>query len=163
MWAVKGIAILATGDQPPFAFEVAPPLFALGLVGLHARLGSRGDRAAKAGVALACAAAAFFVAGMGARSLELDVAFVVTTLATSLCILAALVLLGVAARRGRAIAGPARHVPLAMGVLAVPALLVGGLLAELDERLLEIPLVLLAGAWIALARVIWPPRRPRPA
>ena len=32
----------------------------------------------------------------------------------------------------------------------VPAVLVGGLLAELDERLLEIPLVCLGVAWMAV-------------
>jgi hypothetical protein len=39
MWVVKGGAIMLTGEQPPMVFEAALPLFAVGLVGLHARLG----------------------------------------------------------------------------------------------------------------------------
>ncbi len=38
LWVVKGGAILLTGQQPPVVFEAALPLFAVGLVGLHARL-----------------------------------------------------------------------------------------------------------------------------
>ena len=39
MWVFKGGAIILTGEQPPVVFEAALPLFAAGLVGLHARLG----------------------------------------------------------------------------------------------------------------------------
>ena len=44
LWVVKGGAILLTGQQPPVVFEAALPLFALGLLGLHARLEGRPTR-----------------------------------------------------------------------------------------------------------------------
>jgi hypothetical protein len=52
MWVVKGGAIMLTGEQPPILFEAALPLFAVGLVGLHARLGGRGGRLGKTGLLL---------------------------------------------------------------------------------------------------------------
>ena len=53
MWVVKGGGILLTGQQPPVVFETAMPLFAVGLLGLHARLDGRGGPLGKAGVLVA--------------------------------------------------------------------------------------------------------------
>jgi hypothetical protein len=53
MWVVKGGGILLTGQQPPVVFEAAMPLFAVGLLGLHARLDGRGGALGKAGVLVA--------------------------------------------------------------------------------------------------------------
>ena len=47
-----------------------------------------------------------------------------------------------------------------MGVFLVPALLAGGALSAIDERLLEIPLVLFAIAWIWLGYAMWRARPP---
>src|SRR4028118_2350585 len=58
MWIVKGGSILITGQQPPVVFEAALPLFAVGLLGLHARLGGYGGPLGKAGVLVAYAALA---------------------------------------------------------------------------------------------------------
>src|SRR3712207_6845250 len=55
MGVVKGGAILLTGQQPPVVFEAAMPLFAIGLLGLHARLDGRGGPLGKAGVLIAYA------------------------------------------------------------------------------------------------------------
>ena len=58
LWVVKGGAILLTGQQPPVVFEAALPLFALGLLGLHARIEGRGRPMGKAGMLVAYAALA---------------------------------------------------------------------------------------------------------
>lgn len=55
LWAVKGGAILLTDLQPPVVFEAAMPLFAVGLLRLHARLDGRGRPLGKARALVACA------------------------------------------------------------------------------------------------------------
>ena len=57
-WVVKGGSILLTGQQPPVVFEAAISLFAVGLLGLHARLDGRGGPLGKAGVLVAYASLA---------------------------------------------------------------------------------------------------------
>ena len=52
-WVVKSVSILLTGIQPPLFFEIAPVLFALGLIGLHARIGGGGGVPARIGLTLA--------------------------------------------------------------------------------------------------------------
>jgi len=77
----------------------------------------------------------------------------VVLVATALCLLGALVLLGLTSRRSRRLRWSA--LPFWMGVLCVPALLAGGALSEIDERLLEIPLVPFAIGWILLGYSMW--------
>src|SRR5215216_5424100 len=135
LWVVKGGSILITGQQPPVIFEAAMPLFAVGLLGLHARLDGHGGRLGKAGVLVAYAA----------------LAAAATTLITPLApfIIVAgfgpflgLVLLGSATLRSRVFRPPWSALPLAMGA--------GGGLALISERLLEIPLMLVGIAWMLL-------------
>jgi hypothetical protein len=49
LWVVKGVGILLTGEQLPLVFEAAMLLFALGLLGLHARLDGRASSFGKGG------------------------------------------------------------------------------------------------------------------
>ena len=99
-WVLKAGAILATGDQPPLLFETAPLLFAVGLLGLRAMLGGA-QTPARVGGWAGCAAfllaAASLAASAGSASSDGD--FSPLVLATFLCTLAGLVLLGLAARR----------------------------------------------------------------
>ena len=144
LWVVKGGSILITGQQPPVIFEAAMPLFAVGLLGLHARLDGHGGRLGKAGVLVAYAA----------------LAAAATTLITPLApfIIVAgfgpflgLVLLGSATLRSRVFRPPWSALPLAMGVGGPLLILVaGGGLALISERLLEIPLMLVGIAWMLL-------------
>ncbi len=69
---------------------------------------------------------------------------------TGLSILASLVLLGIAVRRVGALPGRWRSFPLSMGVAVLPLMMIGAILETLDERLLELPLVVLGLAWVML-------------
>lgn len=68
---------------------------------------------------------------------------------------AALLALGLAARRARVLAAPYTSLPWAMGLAAIPLLIVGGALEALNERLLELPIALLGLGWIALGAALW--------
>ena len=143
MWVVKGGAILLTGQQPPVVFEAAMPLFAVGLVGLHARLDGRGGPLGKAGVLVAYTALAsaaivlmrplapfYAVAGFGP--------------------FLGLVLVGSATLQARVFPSPWSALPLAMGLGGPLLILAGGGLALISERLLEIPIVLVGLAWMLM-------------
>lgn len=162
-WTVKGVGILATGDQLPGLFELGPPLFAVGLLGLYARIGGRG-RAAKAGLALACVsillAGVLLVASVFASDSlpagEDDFTTLSLVIAgAGLSFIAGLVLLGIAARRSLVLPRRWRTLPLAVGVFAVPGVMIGGgALATLNERLLEVPLVAFALGWVVIGCLI---------
>ena len=136
-WVVKGVAILAVDDQPPVLSELALPLLGLGLVGV-AVLTARGIRRTIV-VGLAWLAV---VAGVVALVSEvLDFAWDVSIAVSSVALLAGLLTLP---RRGP----PPAALSFWIGVGTLPALAVGGVLAEMDERLLEIPLVCVGLAWM---------------
>ncbi len=137
-WVVKGVVILAVDEQPPLTFEVAMPLFGFCLLGV-AHLTLPTSRRRTVIVALAWLAV---VSGLVALMSELiggswDPSITVSALA---------LLMGQVCL-ARITPAPA---PLTfwVGVATLPALLVGGMLAEADERLLEIPLVCLGLAWM---------------
>jgi hypothetical protein len=147
-WTVKGIVILVGGDQPPLLFECAPMLFGIGLLGV-AYFTMPPSRRRKAPLALAAVSA---LAGLAA--LVSDLAGEVAGVALAISSITLLIGLLTLPRHGR---WPA---PLAwrIGVAMVPALVVGGILSELDERLLEIPLICLGLAWMLVG---WAVLRPR--
>ena len=164
LWVFKGGAIILTGEQPPVVFEAALPLFAAGLVGLHARLGGRGGRLGKTGLLLAYAAlSSALVALVGltlapARWVPNEDS---VTLLTPFIVLAGfgpfvgLVLLGIATLRVKAMPAPWSALPLVMGAGAFPLMLVGGVLELVNERLFELPIVLLGFAWVLLGYSVW--------
>jgi hypothetical protein len=147
MWVVKAGGILLTGEQPPLVFEAALPLFAVGLLGLHARLDGRGGPLGKAGVLVAYAALA-----SGVIVLMKPLAPVVTV--TGFGSFLGLVLLGSAALQTRVFPPPWSALPLAMGLGGPFLMLVGGGLALISERLLEIPIVLVGLGWMLLGYLV---------
>jgi len=164
MWVLKGGAIMLTGEQPPILFEAALPLFAVGLVGLHACLGGRGGRLGKTGLLLAYAALASALVALVGWTLA-PAEWVpnedsITPL-TPFIVLAGLgpfvglVLLGIATLRAKAMPAPWSALPLVMGAGAVPLMLVGGVLELVNERLFELPIVLLGFAWVLLGYSVW--------
>lgn len=143
LWVVKGGSILLTGQQPPVVFEAAMPLFAVGLLGLHARLDGRRGPLGKAGLLLAYAALAssalvfmtplapfYAVAGFGP--------------------FLGLVLVGSATLQAGVFPPPWSALPLSVGLGGPRLILAGGGLALVNERLLEIPIVLVGLAWMLL-------------
>ena len=142
MWVVKGGSILLTGQQPPVVFEAALPLFAVGLLGLHARLDGRGGTLGKAGVLVAYAALAAAAIALVA---PLPPFYAVAGFGPFL----GLMLLGGATLQAGVFPPPWSALPLAMGLGAPLLILAGGGLALISERLLEIPIVL-----VGLARML---------
>lgn len=137
-WVVKGATILAGGDQPPLLFEAAPGLFGVALMSVAYSALPEGRRRT---VAMGLGAVSVLA---GLAALLSDLVGEVAGAAIAVSSLALLTGLLVTGRRGR---WPA---PLAwwIGLTMVPAVVVGGMLSELDERLLEIPLVCLGLAWM---------------
>jgi hypothetical protein len=140
MWIIKGVSILLTGDQPPVVFEAAMPLLAVGVVGLGARLGGP---LGVAGAVVACVAAASAVAAL---STELAPFIAVAGFGPFL----GLILVGSAALQARLFPSPWNALPLALGLGGPLLLLAGGGLALLNERLLEVPIVIIGLAWVIL-------------
>jgi len=143
LWVVKGGAILLTGQQPPVVFEAALPLFALGLLGLHARLEGRGGPLGKAGVLVTYAALTAAVLVLVA---PLPPLYVVAGFGLFL----GLVLIGTATLQAGVFRPPWSALPLALGLGGPLLILAGGGLALMSERLLEVPIVLVGLAWMLL-------------
>jgi hypothetical protein len=136
-WAVKAVAILATGDQPPVFFEAAPLAFAVALGGAVLGLQPAGRRRT---AALVLATVAVVAAATALVSDVLGELLGAALAVSSLALVAGLLLLD---RRL-----PPLRPGWLLGLATVPSVLVGGLLAGLDERLLELPLLGLALAWL---------------
>lgn len=154
-WVVKGGAILLTGIQPPLLFEIAPFLFALGLIGLHARLDGRGGFPGRFGLGAAMVSGALGVLALVRPPTSSGESFSPVIFGSFLANLIGLVLLGIATRRTRALPDRWRLLPLVMGISTFPLMAVGGALESVNERLLEIPLVLLGLVWIWLGYLVW--------
>jgi hypothetical protein len=139
-WTLKGVVILAGGDQPPLLFEAAPTLFGLGLMSVaYSTLPPGRRRGAVLGLSATAALS-------GLAALVSDIVGEVADLAlviSSVTLLIGLLMIG---RNRRWPARLAWYVGLAM----VPAVIVGGMLSEIDERLLEVPLVCLGAGWMTV-------------
>lgn len=142
--AIKCIAILLTGDQPPVIFEVSPLFLGLGMLlaakALELGRVRRGAVQGLGAVALV-AGAVSGVTEMVGRTFDPAIGS-----ATLAAILAAIV--GGWRPRG----DMRKRALLLVGLTVVPALVIGGVLSEFNERLLEIGLLGYAGVW-ALAGV----------
>ncbi len=158
---VKGAAILLTGFQPPYLFEISPLFLGTGLCGLYFCLAAvdRGHLA-KAGVIMAAAAAVSAPVYLWA---DLFVPHLIpqedtTTIITPFVALSGLgpmvsaLLLGIVVWRTKTI--PSSWLPLAIPLtfvaLMVLAILLENVVGETStaERLIEIPIVITGLAWI---------------
>lgn len=151
----KAVAILATGNQPPILFEVAPALQALALFGLVAPVLGLRRRTRWFAQAIAILV---IIAAAGGLLLDDDsgVALEETTsslldVVSGLGPIMLLLVLGFPIKRRYLWPGRWRFLPLVLGFGIIPAIAVGVILeGALGERYLEIPLVIIAAGWIAL-------------
>lgn len=163
-WTVKAVITLVTGDEPAAAFAIGLALFPFALLGLWSLVRDVEGRAPAIGGALAAAAAASvvlatLVRAVGGAAVE-PTDDEITVLTPFIAIggfgaFAALIVLGAVVRRAGALPSPYTSLPWAMGLGAIPLLIVGGALAAVSERLLEIPIALLGLGWIAVGTAMW--------
>lgn len=104
------------------------------------------------------------VAADDSRALGSEEEFQPTLLLAFLALLTGMVLLGIVTRRTRALGDRWSALPLALVVAAPVIAIVGGALEAINERLLEVPLVMYGLGWMGLGyALIRSVRRPSPA
>ena len=166
-WLVKGGAILVSGIQPPYLFEAAPFFLGIGLYGLYLRLGAgeRG-RLARAGAILALAAAASALVQLWAELFAPELVpredtmtiFTPFVVLAGIGLLAGSALLGIVVWRVGAIRRPWLPLSIPMAFLASMLLIIllEALVGETaaNDRLLEVPVVILGLAWMWLGAMV---------
>ncbi len=155
-WLVKSVGILVTGEQVPLLFEVAPLLFGVAVMAMAL---APDDGLAKRRTSIVAAVVAT-AAGLVAMVSEVaDETFGPAIALSTVSLLVALIAVGLRSPRGHWWGFSTPHqVALVLGLATVPAMVVGGLLAEFGERLLEAPLTALGLLWIALGALMWTTR-----
>ncbi len=156
-WIIKATVILVADYQPPLIFEIAPLLFALGLLGLYVRIRPPVSRTGTIGMVVVSIA---FVARVAATLYEVIPGARISTgedfvfpyslfvLVGMLGIFLGLLLLGVAILRTQGLPPPWHVLPLGVGVLAILVFVTGILHIEL-------PILLIGCLWTLLGYAIW--------
>jgi hypothetical protein len=150
LWVYKGVAILATGDQPDHAFQVAPFFFGVAAVTLlYAVIGDiqrpRWLLLTFGWLALTAGAVAAVAHFAGKEDEFGDPAYLVNILS----ILVLLFMIGGDIRRNKLLPKWS-FTPSLLAWELLLALPVGAALEGINERLLEIPLVVAASGWVLL-------------
>ncbi len=156
LFVVKGVAILIS-DADPSLVPPATLLFALGMLGLHARLEGRGGLLGTIGVLLAWVVVGASVANLIGLALPIptpgepdaSILLRITYMVAFLGILVGLLVLGIAALRARVMPAPWNAVPLAVGVLWFPLQGIGFVISD------GVGLILGGLAWALLGYVLW--------
>jgi hypothetical protein len=150
---VKSVAILATGDQPPLLFEISPFFFALGVLGLARALDLHNPRRRAVPALGVIALLAAAIAAITEMTGEVfGPALAVATLAG---------IAGALVSGWRPGGDPTKRALVLIAIAVVPTMLIGGILSEINERLLEIGLLGYAFVW-ALAGLRLVARRSSP-
>jgi hypothetical protein len=149
LWAVKSLAILVADYQPAYTFELAPFFFGIAAMGVAAKVDPARSTARTATTVLAIVAMLSGAAAVLLYVVTSDSAgFGVTIMISVLCLLAVLIYGGWLVRSWSII-------PFALAATMLLGLPIGGALSEIDERLLEIPLLAVAMGWILLGLTLW--------
>jgi hypothetical protein len=151
----KGVVIILSDADPSFV----PPatfLFALGMVGLHARLDEHSGLLGRIGVLLAWVAVVAsavnliaLVLGVTPEQPPLPILLRVTYMVAFLGILIGLFLLGIAVLRAKDMSPRRNVVPLAVGILWFPLQGIGFVISD------GVGLVLGGLAWMLLGYILW--------
>ena len=150
LWVYKGVAILATGNQPDHAFEIAPFFFGMSVVALaHALIG---DLRRPKWLILTLswfAVSAGFVAAMAhfltQEGVVGDIGYLVNFAST---IIVLFLISGDIRRQG--LLPRWSFIPTVLAWWLVLAIPIGGMFEEIDERYLEIPLIATSSVWTML-------------
>ena len=149
LWAAKSLGILIADYEPEYAFAVAPFFFGIAALGVAAKVDPALPRERTATSVLAAVAT---IAGAAAALLYIatgdSTGFGLTIMVSVLCLLAVLIYGGWLVRQWSII-------PFAIAATMLIGLPIGGALSEIDERLLEIPLLVVATGWILLGLTFW--------
>jgi uncharacterized membrane protein HdeD (DUF308 family) len=147
----KSVAILATGDQPDHAFEVAPLFFGLSALTLLYALIDNIERPRwlllTFGWLAASGGAVAAIAHFAGREDDFgDLGYLVSTVSTVVLFF----MIGGDTRRKRLLATWS-FAPTLLAWALVLAIPIGAVLEGINERLLEVALLVVAGAWTILA------------
>lgn len=164
VWILKGGLVLVA-DRDTFGgidlgilFVVIQGLFAVAVIGVEELLGDRGDRKAEIGTWFAYAGVVLSVVNLGIWVIQGTAAVpAVTALLASVAWIIGAVLVGSTAMNAEVLPRPWHAALLAIGIAVVPLLLVFGWTANIvgQDRLLQVPVVLLGIAWVAFGIELW--------
>ncbi len=153
---MKGVVIVLSAADPSLV-PTATLLFAVGMMGLHARLTGRGGLLGTVGLVLAWIALTASVVNLMGLALSipapgdpdaptlLSLTYMVAFLSTLVGLLA----LGIAALRAKVMTAPWNTVPLVVGILWLPLQGIGFVISD------GVGLVLGGLAWALLGYVLW--------
>jgi hypothetical protein len=156
-WIIKAGLILLTNEQPPYLFEVAPLLIAIGLVALYARLIPAAGWMGRTGAILAILAFLSQLAALVYERLpnahisdaeDFVFPYSVFVLIGTLGIIVGLILLGIETYRIGGLPAPWHRLPLGAAILAI-------FFSLTVVWHLEIPILLIGGLWVLMGYKVW--------
>jgi hypothetical protein len=162
-WAVKAVSLMIATVQPPVVYEIAPLFFPVAVAGLAGLLTGRRSRLVPAGLAIAALAelaAVVSVLGLFFGPPDWTPSGSTVTVLTPFITVAALgsflglLLVGIVTRRTGALPGRWKSLPLFLAVTAIPLLASSAVLQAINERLFELPTLLIGLEWMALGTLM---------